>query len=753
MKLTNKILLVITTSIFLFFFANEISYYFIELKNVKEHLYQKNKTIYQTINNMQSDKIKLLASALANDAQIKKGYIQNDPEIIKEHVIDFWKQAKSEELIYEIHFFKPPAQSFVNFSNFNSIGKDVSDARSDIVWVTSSFKNSIHTMMCKTYAGLRATVPILNDNNEILGGLSMGKKIDWLPKSIKNLSKSDSFLVYDMSATHSLLKQYYNNFIKDKRIIGDYILADKTIPIEKNIITKIDFTKKIQDITINGKQYSLNIFKIVDFEKEDLAYLCILNDLDTFNSKFINRILTNLLLILIISFLSYLFIKAKTASILKQINYLQNITKEIKINNFSILNNIKPNGNVKFKDELAQLQTDIIDMGNSLQISYNNLEKQVADRTKDLEYEKNYIQKILNLTPDITLVTNGNRLLSANQRFYEFVEYETIDDFLKDHDCICDYFTYVNDQKFDNTTKRIDGKIWSIYIVQHPQKIHTAIINKDENLYYFNISAEYLDGDEVLVTLQDVTELKERDNLLYEQSKMASMGEMIGNIAHQWRQPLSVISTAATGMQMEKEFNSLTDEKFFESCELINGNAQYLSKTIDDFRNFIKGDRSFVKFNLKENIESFLNLIEASAKIYNIELILDLEENIELKGYPNELTQCFINIFNNSKDILKNKDGVKTVFITTRQMTDKIIIHFKDNGGGIDNDILPKVFDPYFTTKHQTQGTGLGLHMTYQLITDGMKGSINAQNTTFNHKGIDYKGAQFTIMLYDIPEK
>ena len=234
---------------------------------------------------------------------------------------------------------------------------------------------------------------------------------------------------------------------------------------------------------------------------------------------------------------------------------------------------------------------------------------------------------------------------------------------------------------------------------------------------------------------------------LVQSEKMASMGEMIGNIAHQWRQPLSVISTAATGILMKKEFNSLEDEELVDFCKIINKNAQYLSKTIDDFRDYIKGDEKKSIFILCDDIRSFLLLIEGSIKNNNINLILNLNKSIEINGYPNQLNQCMINIFNNAKDALKMQDECdRLLFITTTQDDKKISIILKDSGGGIDENIIDKIFEPYFTTKHKSQGTGLGLHMTYDLIIS-MGGSIKASNEEFEYKNKKYKGALFTIEL------
>jgi signal transduction histidine kinase len=240
----------------------------------------------------------------------------------------------------------------------------------------------------------------------------------------------------------------------------------------------------------------------------------------------------------------------------------------------------------------------------------------------------------------------------------------------------------------------------------------------------------------------------ENQKLLLEQSKMAALGEMIGNIAHQWRQPLSVISTASSGLKMKQEYGILEEDEMFSVLDSINENTQYLSKTIDDFRNFIIGKREKRLFNLSEQIDSFLSLMIGSIKTHDIHLIRNEQTNIEINGYPNELTQCLMNIVNNSKDAFEEK-GIKEkyIFIKTYTKNSSIFIEIKDNAEGIKEDIIPKIFEPYFTTKHKSRGTGLGLSMTYRLITEGMKGNIKVKNTSFKYKDNNYKGAEFTITL------
>lgn len=241
--------------------------------------------------------------------------------------------------------------------------------------------------------------------------------------------------------------------------------------------------------------------------------------------------------------------------------------------------------------------------------------------------------------------------------------------------------------------------------------------------------------------------LKEKEKFIIQQSKMASMGEMLENIAHQWRQPLSVISTAATGMMMEKEFGISKESVEVERLSLINDSAQFLSQTIDDFRNFFKPKKDQEKFYVEDAIDKSLNILSSKFKNRNIKIVKNIN-NIAIMGYESELIQVVMNIFNNARDVLESQNvDDRFIFIDVFTKDQDLVISIKDTGNGIKENILDKIFEPYFTTKHKSQGTGIGLYMSEEIIRTHMKGSLSVQNSTFDYKDKEYRGAAFSIVI------
>jgi len=383
-----------------------------------------------------------------------------------------------------------------------------------------------------------------------------------------------------------------------------------------------------------------------------------------------------------------------------------------------------------------------------LEVLNNYLDKKVDQRTEELNIEKDHIQKILDRNPNIILLSNGNKLIDVNARFLEFFNIKNLKEFTNKYDCISDFFEKFNNIDFPKN-KLIDDMKWCEYLIQNQNNTNIVSIKKDIKLYTFSINASILNEEtkDILLSLQDITELKDKEKLIVQQSKMASMGEMLTNIAHQWRQPLSMISTTATSVSMQQEYGMLNDDKINKSMNDINNSAQFLSKTIDDFRNFFEKDKIQVEFCIKDVFAKTLQILDGSFRTNTIEVKLDID-SIKVFGLDSELMQVLINILNNAKDVFNTtKMHDKLLYIKAYKEDENIIISIQDNAGGIPDNIIDKIFEPYFTTKHQTQGTGIGLYMSYEIITKNMNGKLTASNEILTHNDTSNLGAKFKIVI------
>ncbi|MAC84312.1 MAG: hypothetical protein CL624_09275 [Arcobacter sp.] len=229
---------------------------------------------------------------------------------------------------------------------------------------------------------------------------------------------------------------------------------------------------------------------------------------------------------------------------------------------------------------------------------------------------------------------------------------------------------------------------------------------------------------------EKIKEIREKDKMLFEQSKNSAMGEMISLIAHQWRQPLNELSIIVQQTKMKFDKDELTknimNDYNNKSLDLINK----MSDTIDDFRYFFEPQTTKNYLNLKSCVDKVLSLIDGLFKRHSIDLIIDINSNITILGYENEFSQILLNFINNSKDAFESKKIEKPfIEIRAEELDNKIIkMTISDNAGGINEDIIQKIFNPYFTTKFTSQGTGLGLYMTKLIIENNMGGKVSVEN-------------------------
>ncbi len=251
-----------------------------------------------------------------------------------------------------------------------------------------------------------------------------------------------------------------------------------------------------------------------------------------------------------------------------------------------------------------------------------------------------------------------------------------------------------------------------------------------------------------IITMQDLTQIQQKERLLLQQSRMAQMGEMLSMIAHQWRQPLGAISSAIFGIQTKlatgKFDNTDSNEELYEFLDSkhkrINEYVQFLSTTIDDFRNFFKPDKKKELVTFETPISRALLIVEGSLISQSIEVEHSFNVNEKVEMFQNEIMQVILNIIKNSEDNFLER-GIENPKITieTNKMASHYEIKVSDNGGGIPDHIIGNVFDPYFSTKDEKNGTGLGLYMSKMMIEEHSGGLLRADNTS--------EGAVFTILI------
>ncbi|MCD4667445.1 MAG: PAS domain-containing sensor histidine kinase [Sulfurimonas sp.] len=273
---------------------------------------------------------------------------------------------------------------------------------------------------------------------------------------------------------------------------------------------------------------------------------------------------------------------------------------------------------------------------------------------------------------------------------------------------------------------------------------------KDKTTYPVDVyiqAIKYEEIDAYIAIVIDITEKKKIENELLDkeeimlaQSRHAAMGEMISMIAHQWRQPISVIAMDANNILADIELEMVEEESLQTGAEDIIKQTQELSKTIDDFRNFFRPEKIPEEVFLDDIISDALGVIGKSLQHNNVEVILDTDKEIKLKTYSRELMQVLINLIKNAKEVLlENSVNDGKISISTKDDGKSILVTICDNGGGVKDEIQDKIFEPYFTTKGEKNGTGLGLYMSKTIIEKHFLGRLSVYN--------EKEGACFEINL------
>lgn len=347
---------------------------------------------------------------------------------------------------------------------------------------------------------------------------------------------------------------------------------------------------------------------------------------------------------------------------------------------------------------------------------------------EQLEQKKKELETIIQEAPNPIMLHNEKGKVLMVNRIWESLSgyaYEEINTVEKWAEVAC--------SKNKPLMKEYMDKIYSL---EHKIDMGEAsVTTKEGNTLIWQFSSAPLgiiDGAQTVVTTaMDITELKKKDELMMAQSRHAAMGEMIGMIAHQWRQPIAGIAMDANNMLLDIALDTFSASDAAKYAQEILDQTSHLSKTIDDFRNFFKPDKSVISVKVENILENTLAIVKESLTNNNITLNTTYRSESLVDAYPRELMQVFINIINNAKDsLLSNhiKDG--HIDINIYDDEEYVNTEICDNGGGIDVTILPKIFDPYFSTKDEKTGTGLGLYMSKMIIEEHLHGLIEATNNT-----------------------
>ncbi|MDD2462555.1 PAS domain S-box protein [Desulfobulbus propionicus] len=283
---------------------------------------------------------------------------------------------------------------------------------------------------------------------------------------------------------------------------------------------------------------------------------------------------------------------------------------------------------------------------------------------------------------------------------------------------------------------RIDGTSFPVEYWSHPQvyngvatgAVITFIDNSARIKAQEQIKLQQNQLESFNLSLQKrveatVSELRQKDQILISQGRLAAMGEMIGNIAHQWRQPLNVLAMIITNLQLSYQDNELTGKFMDESVATANRLIQRMSATINDFSKFFSPEKESISFSAQKQVQLAVEMVEAAFKNNSITISVDSESNCNLEGFPNEYSQVLLNLLINAKDaIVESGSKQGGIHITIRKTDGMGTVTVRDNGCGIPTDLLDKIFDPYFSTK--SMGTGIGLYMSKMIIERNMNGHI-----------------------------
>ena len=668
----------------------------------KTELTQKTLHEYDLIYNKNKNISNLIFKTYIDTKDIKDLFKTKNRDALISYLDEKYRMFKTEFNVRQLHFHLPNSNSFLRMHRPEKFGDSLKGIRHTVDYV-NKYKKAIDGFEeGRIFNGFRYVYPVIDKNDIHLGSVEISfDAYRFIEDYVNDFNKRANFLVKKDVVDEKVFNSEKSNYIKSP-VEGFYF--------DRHVLEKLQMLNK----HITPKKKS----------KEKLLEVS-------------NKILKGE------PFIAH-FTKANELVIV--IPLVNKVSKEV-VGSLHLTDN--DDFIVKKTSHFYTLMTVLTVVLAFIMIA---IYKELISKYKFLEIStKN--TKILNSQSSLIIITNGVNMKEANQTVYEFFNYVDFDSFVNDHDCVCDFFEYEKDKEY---IQRTMGELnWFEYILYNPLKQNKVkMLNYNGEAHIFRIEFKEYDKNKNLyiVSLIDITEVEninitlskkiekalekntKQQQLMQQQSKLAAMGEMIGAIAHQWRQPLNELGITIQNLKYDYKDN-LIDEEFIS--EFINKNKKtikFMSNTIDNFRNFFRIDKEKNDFSIKEAIESTLTMQESQLKSHNI-IVTIIGEDFNIHGFQNEFQQVVLNLINNSKDALTS-NCIENPKINIILRTNKIEI--EDNAGGIPDDVINRVFEPYFTTKDQGKGTGMGLYMSKMIIEDNMNGKLYISNYSLENEDVVY---------------
>ncbi len=814
----------ITSLVFLTAISISIAIDTNQKKVEKEYEKQVQRSIDHVIKHFAND-YSFRVQSMAKHMNISEYILNDDREgLYKFLKVKYDLMRQESPYIKVLHIHKADGSSFLRVHKPNYFGDKVANKRAMLKAIHTTHK-AIVGYETGLYTNVyRIIEPIFDTNKKYIGAIEIGINPNFIVNAVHDINGFNGavFIKENELQLHS---------ISNTLIIDGYRLQSTLQEGMQKIVTAFKSLNKFESnikIKIEGVNYLTHLVILKNYKNQESVKIVFFQKLTHENPFFDTLHYFIYMLILTVLILSIWLIYIRLS------RFNLHVTKIYKTQ----------------IDKLKESEKTIID-------------------------SKRYMENIFKAVPNMLISTNGSEIENANSAMLDFFAYNTLEDFHKEHKCICEYFL----EEKDTLHTQMGSMDWLEYIIYFKDKIHKIAMKRDSQIHHFTVSAtklKYDEQDRYIVVFSDVTQLEEisqrleyatngandglwdwnlltnevyfsprwkemlgyRDhelknefdtwksrvhpddleraiegisrthkepNIPYEgvhrlrhkdghwvwildrgqtifdnennpirmvgfhsditkeheakeklieeqkrsselsevmiaQSRHAAMGEMISMIAHQWRQPISVIAMDANNILADIELEMIDEETLKSGSEDIIKQTQELSKTIDDFRNFFRPEKESEEIKLLNIVNDSLGIISKSLENNDVEIDLHVDKNLVINTYSRELMQVLVNLMKNAKEVLVEKEiEFKKIWVSSESTGEYLTLRVTDNAGGIDEKIMGRIFDPYFTTKGEKNGTGLGLYMSKTIIEQHLGGILKAYNSQ--------DGAVFEIQL------